>query len=32
MLCGCGLVFSLTAVAIGWRRLRLRFGAPSLKP
>jgi len=32
MLCGCGLVFSLTAVVIGWRRLRLWFGAPSLKP
>jgi hypothetical protein len=26
MLCGCGLVFSLTAAVIGWRRLRLWFG------
>jgi hypothetical protein len=32
MLCGCGLAFSLTAVVIGWRRLRLWFGAPKLRP
>jgi glutamate/tyrosine decarboxylase-like PLP-dependent enzyme len=25
ILCGCGFVFSLTGVVIGWRRLRLRF-------
>ena len=25
LLCGCGLVFSLTGVVIGWRRLRLQF-------
>jgi hypothetical protein len=24
MFCGCGLIFSLTGVVIGWRRLRLR--------
>ena len=30
LLCGCGLVFSLTGVVIGWRRLRLQFaGSPS---
>jgi hypothetical protein len=22
LLCGCGLIFSLTGVVIGWRRLR----------
>jgi uncharacterized iron-regulated membrane protein len=27
LLCGCGLVFSLTGVVIGWRRLRLQFSA-----
>jgi hypothetical protein len=25
LLCGCGLIFSLTGVVIGWRRLRLQF-------
>jgi hypothetical protein len=25
ILCGFGLVFSLTGVVIGWRRLRLQF-------
>jgi hypothetical protein len=24
ILCGCGLIFSLTGVVIGWRRLRLQ--------
>jgi hypothetical protein len=27
ILCGCGFVFSLTGVVIGWRRLRLQFSA-----
>jgi hypothetical protein len=27
ILCGCGLIFSLTGVVIGWRRLRLQFSA-----
>jgi hypothetical protein len=34
LLCGCGLMFSLTGVAIGWRRLRLRrpqSGSSNLK-
>ena len=30
LLCGCGLVFSLTGVVIGWHRLRQQFaGSPS---
>ena len=34
LLCGCGFIFSMTAVVIGWRRLRLRLSAfaPSGKP
>jgi hypothetical protein len=28
LLCGCGLIFSLTGVVIGWRRLRLQFSPP----
>jgi hypothetical protein len=34
-LCGCGLIFSLTGVVIGWRRLRLRptqSGSSNLDP
>jgi uncharacterized iron-regulated membrane protein len=27
ILCGCGLIFSLTGVVIGWRRLRLKVSA-----
>jgi uncharacterized iron-regulated membrane protein len=27
ILCGCGLIFSLTGVVIGWRRLRLQVSA-----
>jgi len=30
LLCGCGLIFSLTGVVIGWRRLRRQLsGAPA---
>jgi uncharacterized iron-regulated membrane protein len=29
VLCGCGLLFSLTGVVIGWRRLRLQFAGSS---
>jgi uncharacterized iron-regulated membrane protein len=35
LLCGCGLIFSLTGVVIGWRRLRLhrlRSGSRNLDP
>jgi uncharacterized iron-regulated membrane protein len=33
VLCGCGLLFSLTGVVIGWRRLRLQFaGSPAARP
>jgi uncharacterized iron-regulated membrane protein len=32
-LCGCGLIFSLTGVVVGWRRLRLQFaGSPAARP
>lgn len=31
-LCGCGLIFSLTGVVIGWRRLRLQFSAAPPRP
>jgi uncharacterized iron-regulated membrane protein len=31
--CGCGLIFSLTGVVIGWRRLRLQVaGSPAARP
>ena len=29
LLCGCGLLFSMTGVVIGWRRLRLQFAGSS---
>jgi hypothetical protein len=33
VLCGCGLIFSLTGMVIGWRRLRLQFvGFSALRP